>query len=117
MYDEFGKRADFYVVYIAEAHTVDGWQMESNEQAGIRIRQHESIEDRLACARLCAQQLRLSIPMLVDGFDNAAFEAYSAWPERIHILSPDGTIHYKGGPGPFGFDPEEARQHLMRLLD
>jgi hypothetical protein len=55
--------------------------------------------------------------MLVDGFDNAAFEAYSAWPERIYILSPDGTVHYKGGPGPFGFDPEEARQYLMRLLD
>ena len=32
--------------------------------------------------------------------EDAAFEAYSAWPERIYILSPDDRIHYKGGPGP-----------------
>jgi hypothetical protein len=116
MYEDLGDRADFYVVYIAEAHTVDGWQMDSNEQASIRIRQHESMDERIACARLCASQLGLTIPMLVDGFDNAAFEAYSAWPERIYILGPNGTIHYKGGPGPFGIDPGEARDSLVKLL-
>ena len=112
MYDELHDRADFYVVYIAEAHTVDGWQTDSNEEAGIRIEQHRSLEERLACARLCASALGLSIPMLVDGMENAAFEAYSAWPERIYILSNDGRIHYKGGPGPFGFDPAESRAAL-----
>jgi hypothetical protein len=55
--------------------------------------------------------------MLVDNMDNAAFEAYSAWPERIYILSPNGRIHYEGGPGPFGFDPDEARESLDSLLE
>jgi hypothetical protein len=116
MYEEYRDRADFFVVYIAEAHTVDGWQMDSNEAAGIRIRQHETMEERLSCARLCAAELRLTIPMAVDTMDNAAFEAYSAWPERIYIVSPGGCIHYKGGPGPFGFDMEEARESLLSLL-
>jgi hypothetical protein len=116
MYEELGDRADFYVVYIAEAHTIDGWQMDSNEQAGIRIRQHVDMDERLECARLCASRLALTIPVLVDGFDNAAFEAYSAWPERIYVLSTDGTVSYKGGPGPFGFDPAEARGHLLTLV-
>jgi hypothetical protein len=95
---------------------VDGWQTDSNEQAGIFIRQHQSLEDRLKCARLCASALNLTIPMLVDNMDNAAFEAYSAWPERIYILSSGGRIHYKGGPGPFGFHPAEARESLLDLI-
>jgi len=116
MYDDLKQRVDFYVVYIAEAHTTDGWLTESNEQAGILIPQHQVLEDRLRCARLCASSLNLTIPMLVDTMDNAAFEAYSAWPERIYILTGDGRIHYKGGPGPFGFDPVEARNSLVALL-
>ena len=69
------------MVYIAEAHAVDGWQTESNEQAGIRVSQHTSAEDRQAAARQCTERLGLRIPVLVDGMDDAASEAFSAWPE------------------------------------
>jgi hypothetical protein len=116
MYEEFKDRADFYVVYIAEAHTVDGWQTESNDLADIRILQHRNLNERLACARLCAKSLDLTIPMLVDDMDNPAFEAYSAWPERIYVLQPDGRVGYVGGPGPFGFNPKEARELLQSLV-
>jgi hypothetical protein len=117
MYDTYRERADFYIVYIAEAHTVDGWQTDSNEQAGIRISQHTTFEERLAAAELCTEKLRLTIPILVDGMDNAAFEAFSAWPERIYIIDPHGMVHYRGGPGPFDFKPEEALASLMGLVN
>src|SRR5437773_4402120 len=102
MHDRYRNRADIFVVYISEAHSVDGWQTESNEAEGIRIRQHETLADRIAAARLCAESLELTIPMLVDTMDNAACKAFSAWPERIYVIRPDGSVHYKGGRGPYG---------------
>jgi len=95
---------------------VDGWQTDSNEDEGIRVRQHTTFDERLSAARLCAARLGLSIPTLVDGMDDAAAEAFSSWPERIYIADTGGRIHYRGGPGPYEFDPEEARESLVRLL-
>jgi len=95
---------------------VNEWQTESNEEAGIRVRQHETVQERLAAARLCSEKLSLTIPTLVDGMDNAAAEVFAAWPERIYILN-KGKIHYKGGPGPYEFNPEEAKESLMQLLN
>jgi len=39
--------------------------------------------------------------------DNAADRAFNAWPERLYVISTDGTVAYQGGKGPYGFDPEE----------
>ena len=109
--------ATFYVVYIAEAHPVDEWQTESNEAEGVFLKQHTNFAERLAAAQLCADNLELTIPTLVDGMDNAAFEAFSAWPERIYIINQAGRIHYRGGPGPWEFDPQEAQASLVSLLE
>ncbi|MCH2447095.1 MAG: deiodinase family protein, partial [Candidatus Marinimicrobia bacterium] len=60
--------------------------------------------------------LGLPLPTLVDGMDNAAAEVFAAWPERIYILN-KGKLHYTGGPGPYEFNPEEAKESLMELLN
>jgi hypothetical protein len=104
------------VVYIAEAHSVDGWQTDSNEAAGIRIAQHTQFGERWEAAQLCRDRLALSIPTLVDGMDNAACEAFSAWSERMYIVH-RGRIHYRGGQGPYDFNVSEARASLEVLLD
>jgi hypothetical protein len=116
MYQQQRERAAFFVVYIAEAHSTDGWQVQANEQEGVLLREHTSFEERRAAAHLCAEQLGLSMPTLVDGMDDAACERFSAWPERIYIVGVDGRIAYKGGPGPQQFNPAEARQALEGLL-
>ena len=117
MYEAFADRAAFNVVYIAEAHAEDGWQTRSNREEGVVIRQHTTIEERRAAARRCARELELSIPMLIDGMDDALCRAFSAWPERIYIVGTDGRIAYQGGHGPYDFHPEEARAALDRLLE
>lgn len=104
-------------MYIAEAHSSDGWQTESNKAEGVVIAQHTQFEERVAAAKLCTQNLGLSLPTLVDGMDNAAGDAFAAWPERMYIIAPSGSMHYCGGPGPFDFDPQEARESLLTLLD
>ena len=116
MYDSFRDQAIFYIVYIAEAHAVDEWQLQSNESEGIEVEQHTTFAARVTAARLCADNLGLTIPTLVDGIDNAAMEAFSAWPERIYIVGKDGKAHYCGGHGPWDFKPAEARASLMDLL-
>lgn len=60
--------------------------------------------------------LDLGIPQLVDGMDNAAAEAFSAWPERIYVADATGALAYVGGPGPWEFNPDDARAALDELL-
>ena len=116
MYEAHGDRAAFYVVYIAEAHAEDGWQTRSNEEEGVVIRQHTSIEERRRAAQRCAVELGLTIPMLLDGMDDAACRAFSAWPERIYILDGEGRVAYQGGHGPYDFDPDQARAALAAMV-
>jgi iodothyronine deiodinase-like protein len=116
MYEAFRDRAAFNVVYIAEAHAEDGWQTTSNRQEGVVIKQHTTIGERRAAAHRCARELAITIPMLIDGMDDAACKAFSAWPERIYIIDREGTIAYQGGHGPYDFHPEEARAALESML-
>ncbi len=117
MHDQFKDQALFYVIYIAEAHAVDEWQISSNEQAGIRLKQHSKFVQRLAAAQLCAQELELRIPTLVDSMDNLASEVFASWPERIYIIDKGGKVYYRGGYGPYDYNPTEARESLVELLN
>jgi hypothetical protein len=39
-------------------------------------------------------------------------------PDRMYVVGRDGRVVYKGGRGPFGFNPDEMEQALiMHLLD
>ena len=38
----------------------------------------------------------------------------NAWPERLYILDDSGRISYKGGNGPFKYDPKEVRAWLAQ---
>ena len=86
------------------------------EDADFCIRQPATFEARCAAARLMAPKLGLTIPTLVDGMDDAAARAFSAWPERIYVVHRDGRVAHAGAPGPWGFKPEEAEQALHHLL-
>ena len=103
-------------VYIAEAHATDGWQMQSNVDEGVLVANHVTIEDRFAAARAGVERLGLTMPVLVDRMDDAAGNAFAAWPERIYVVDSAGRIAYAGGPGPFEFDPDAAAEALAELL-
>jgi hypothetical protein len=69
-------------------------------------------------ARKFAEQLEVSIPILVDTIDDQVERAYAGWPDRIYILGADCRIAHKGEPGPGGFAPSvrQAPAVLDRLL-
>lgn len=112
MAERYADRAVFRTVYIKEAHPLDEWQMDSNEEEDVCYRQPRSLGDRLAIARDFAERFDYGIPLLVDGMDDAAMHLYSGWPERLYIVGTDGLIAYKGEPGPFGFEPDEVEDWL-----
>ena len=53
---------------------------------------------------------------VIDGIDNTVADVYGGWPDRLYLVGADGRIAYQGGPGPFGFKPEELEQVLERHL-
>jgi type I thyroxine 5'-deiodinase len=106
---------DVTFVYVVEAHPVDEWQLPANVEDGVLLRQQTSLDARRATAREAAARLSLTMPVLVDGMDNAAAAAFAAWPERLVVVDANGLIAHPGRPGPSGFDPDEAARCLESL--
>jgi hypothetical protein len=103
-------------VYIAEAHTTDGWQLQSNLDDDVLLTDHTTIEERFAAAREGVARLGLTMPVLVDAMDDGVSNAFAAWPERIYVVDASRRIAFAGGPGPFEFDPDAAAAVLDELL-
>jgi len=57
-----------------------------------------------------ADKLKLDIPAVVDKLDDRVNRDYAGWPDRLYLVSKDGKIAYKGGPGPGGFRPSELEE-------
>ena len=104
------------MVYIREAHPSDAWQLAVNVEEEVVFASPRDHREKTALAGRCARELGLEFAALVDGFDNAVEEAYTAWPDRLYVVDVDGRIVHKSGPGPFGFDPAEVEVVLERLL-
>jgi len=106
----------FFVIYIREAHPTDEWLVESNEQDHVLYTQPSTREERTEVASVCALQLDLTIPMLIDDMDNSTDRQYYALPDRCYLVGRDGRIVYRGMPGPFGFRVAELEQAIERYL-
>ena len=90
--------------------------MESNREDKVVFKQPKSFGERLEAAKILVERLHYKAPVAVDSMDNLAETAYSAWPERLYVVAAGGRIVYKGGMGPFDFDPEEAEKALAAHL-
>lgn len=112
IYEDYKDRADFLTVYVREAHPTDEWQMKSNVKEDVCYAQPHTLEQRVAIANDFVKRFKYTVPFGVDDMSNAANDAYAAWPERIYIVDETGRIAYRGGMGPFGYHPEEARAWL-----
>lgn len=104
---KYSSLADFAYVYIKEAHADDEWQVEKNKVGDVIFNQPQTFEERLILAEAFQEAMGTETTILVDDITNIANAAYAAWPERIYVIAPDGRITYKGGMGPFYFDPDE----------
>jgi hypothetical protein len=93
IYQQYMEWADFYLIYIREAHP------------GGEIEQPDTWEKRREIARSFVNGINFPIPTLIDRIDNKTESDYMAWPDRIYIVGKDGKVVYKGAKGPGGFEP------------
>jgi Iodothyronine deiodinase len=116
LYKKYRDRAEFYIVYIQEAHPVDAWQMDVNVKEGALLATTKTLQDRTHAADTCLIKLGLELPALIDTPDDFAERAYTGWPDRLYVVDTNGRVAFKSAPGPFGFKPEDVETTLKRLL-
>ncbi|MBL8214686.1 MAG: hypothetical protein JNK87_28455 [Bryobacterales bacterium] len=106
MYETYRDKAEFFVIYIEEAHPSDLWQLPSNVKDDVIFARPKSEAERFGVAESCVRKLGIKIPALIDGLDNPVERAYTGWPDRLYLVDKDGRIQFKSAPGPFGFRPK-----------
>ena len=99
-------------VYVREAHPTDEWQMKSNLKDEVCYAQPKTLQQRVAIAQDFTKRFKFPLPFGIDDMSNAADKAYAAWPERLYIIDESGHIAYRGGMGPFDYNPKEVREWL-----
>ena len=117
LYRQYEDRAAFYVVYIQEAHPIDGWQLDDNVEDDVLVSSTASDEERVQVAGVCMTKLGVELPAIVDEADDRVEQAYTGWPDRLYVIDIDGRIAYKSAAGPFGFKPSEVEATLKRLIE
>jgi type I thyroxine 5'-deiodinase len=108
---KYKDRASFVTVYVKEAHPQDEWQMDSNEEQGVCYMQPTTLAERVVIANDFVERAKYEIPLYVDDIENRADDLYAAWPERLYVID-GGRVAYKGGMGPFEYEPDEVEAWL-----
>jgi len=86
--------------------------MKSNLKDEVCYSQPKSLAQRIAIANDFTKRFKFPLPFGIDDMSNAANDAYAAWPERLYIIDESGHIAYRGGIGPFNYNPSEVRDWL-----
>lgn len=105
LYNTYKDVAEFRMVYIREAHAIDGPSPMRGGRGGPEIKEHQSFEQRCETAEMFVKDKSLTMPMLIDNMDNSADQAYSAKPDRVFLVRTDGRLGVAADRGPWGFKP------------
>jgi hypothetical protein len=115
LYADYGDQVAFYVVYIQEAHPIDGWQLDSNVKDKVLVANTRSEATRTEVANVCVVKLGIKLPALIDRPDDRVERAYTGWPDRLYVIGRDGRVEYKSAAGPFGFEPKDVEATLKKM--
>jgi type I thyroxine 5'-deiodinase len=104
------------VVYILEAHPSNVWQMQSNIKDKVVFASPKNEEERAQVAGSCVRKLGIKFPAVLDEFGNSTERAYTGWPDRLYLIDTAGRVAYKSKPGPFGFNPDDLRAAIAKIV-
>ena len=116
LHERYRDRVAFFVVYIKEAHPEDGWVMNDNRRADIKVQDPTSDAERAIVAEACALRLKIRMPVLLDSIDNEVARQYGGWPDRLYLIDCESRVAFQGDKGPFGFRPEDLQAAIEREL-
>lgn len=113
MYKKYGKDVEILMVYIREAHAMDG----PSPMTSVLMEEPINDLERFQNAKICVTKMALAmIPSVIDRIDNRVEAAYSAKPDRLYLVGRDGKIAFAGGRGPFGFRVPELTAAIDKEL-
>lgn len=117
LYASYHDRVRFVMIYIRDAHPVDGWWLgggvvglalkAGGYKAATDVYDPKTIDERRAVAGRCEAALEYGVRTYVDEMDDGVNEAYAAMPTRLYLVGMDGRVVYAGRLGPMGFKPAE----------
>jgi hypothetical protein len=128
LYEEYGDRVEFIVVYVKEAHASDRWWLGrsrtqravhelTGQLARVDVMEPVTLEQRRRVAASCQANLFDGVvPLYVDGMDDRVAQLYTARPTRIYFIDREGRVVYNPGIGPFGFSPEHLEPVIREYL-
>jgi Iodothyronine deiodinase len=90
--------------------------MQSNIKDSVVFASPKNEEERALVAGACVSKLGIKPPAVLDQFGNATEKAYTAWPDRLYLIDAAGRVSYKSRPGPFGFNADDLRNALARIV-
>ncbi len=101
--EQVGDAVHWLVIYTVEAHPADTpspytgrvWPHQKNEQEGVLIQQPEDYEGRVALAQRVGDEYGEQMQIVVDGMDNAIWEAYGKRPNSAFVIGEDGIVMEK----------------------
>ncbi|MCH8284036.1 MAG: terminase small subunit [Chloroflexi bacterium] len=83
---------------------------------GEKLRSHRDSALAAAYAAAPAAVARLE-SLAAKDMDDATDAAYGASPDRLYLVGLDGTVAYKGGPGPWFLDADEWEHAIEMYLE
>ena len=113
MYRENRDIAEFFLVYISEAHAKNDI-VPTYAAFKHDIREPKSLEQRSEAAGKLVHNKELTMPCLVDGMENGAARSYRAWPDRVYLIDASGRVAVTSPRGPFGI--KRALKRVKRWL-
>jgi len=116
MMERLHDQVDFVLIYVREAHAVDEWRLDN--AAGISIKQHSSLQERLDAAHQMQSLFEFSSNLfLIDGMDDSLCSTFAIWPERFLVADQNKVIQHISMPtSEFGYDHRCIESAALALL-
>ncbi|MAS96944.1 MAG: hypothetical protein CMO55_27450 [Verrucomicrobiales bacterium] len=115
LYSRFSDVADFYFVYLREAHPKGGYMPAlAYDMAKVKIPEisdPQGLEGRCKLADEFGKKKDLPMRFLVDSMDDMAAILWAAWPARLYVIGGDGRVLYSGGQGPWYYKLTKENWH------
>ncbi|CAG8526889.1 2173_t:CDS:2 [Paraglomus brasilianum] len=112
IYRKYNSQIDFYMIQIREAHASDVWPIGNV----VSVKEHRTLDERLAAAREMVKATRLEIPVFADTMDDVFLKLYKPWPFRFFVIV-DGILRLVGMPKEARYDTTDLVMCLDALLN
>lgn len=119
--DDYAGRAHVVIIYATEIHPVGSpspatgaeWDVCANLLGGVRLGQPPDLAARRERAIYAKDAMDLETLVLIDGMDNAVWDAYGRGGAPAYVIDSEGRIVHRR----VWIEPDEIRVALDQLLD